>query len=62
MNKLGFKVSVFNIYKLKPLHINISAIENLKSVKYFGIVSDDDYVDGIAKNIAYDLIQKLQKK
>lgn len=56
------KISVINIFQLKPLKIKKYYIELLKESKYGGIVIDDDYTDGIAKNIANDLSNLSNKK
>ena len=62
LKKINFKVSVFNLFRIKPLYISNAAINNLKKVKYFGLVSDDDYVNGISKCIAHDLTLETSKK
>ena len=41
---------------IKPLKISEEAIENLKNSKYGGVVLDDDYPNGIAKQVAYELM------
>ena len=46
---------------INPLKIDDSQIENLKQSKYGGIVLDDDYPNGIAKQIAYELMLKSGK-
>lgn len=50
------KISVFHQLWIKPLKISEEAIENLKNSKYGGIVLDDDYPNGIAKQVAYELM------
>jgi hypothetical protein len=49
-------ISVNHIFRIKPFTLGSKeALKNLSKSKYGGCVLDDDYVDGIAKNIAYDL-------
>lgn len=55
LNNIGFNISVINIFWIKPIKYNKSAIDQLKKSKYGGLVIDDDYTDGIAKSIANDL-------
>jgi len=56
LNNKGLSVSVFHQLWIKPLRISEEAIENLKNSKYGGVVLDDDYPNGIAKQIAYELM------
>jgi pyruvate/2-oxoglutarate/acetoin dehydrogenase E1 component len=55
LSKEGLKINVVNLFELKPLKLSKKAIISLKNSRYGGIVLDDDYVNGIAKNIAHDL-------
>jgi deoxyxylulose-5-phosphate synthase len=57
----GINVSVFNQVWIKPFNINPVWIEQLKLSKHGGIVLDDDYPNGIAKQIAYELMLKSGK-
>jgi hypothetical protein len=50
------KISVFHQLWIKPLKISNEAVENLKNSKYGGLVLDDDYPNGIAKQVAYELM------
>jgi pyruvate/2-oxoglutarate/acetoin dehydrogenase E1 component len=56
-----YKISVFHQLWINPLKIDDVQIENLKKSKYGGIVLDDDYPNGIAKQIAYELMLKSGK-
>ena len=56
------KASVFSQLWINPLKIKDQQIENLKNSKYGGIVLDDDYPNGIAKQIAHELMLKTGKK
>ncbi len=57
----GIKTSIFHQVWINPLKIDDNQIENLKKSKYGGIVLDDDYPNGIAKQIAYELMLKSGK-
>lgn len=61
LNEQGIKASVFHQLWIKPLNIQEDQIDNLKKSKYGGIVLDDDYPNGIAKQIAYELMIKSGK-
>jgi len=55
-NIYDLNISVNHIFRIKPFTLGSKeALKNLSKSKYGGCVLDDDYVDGIAKNIAYDL-------
>ena len=60
LSKSGIKVSLINILWIKPLKISKKAMDSLRNSKFGGIVIDDDYRDGVAKNIANDLILKTK--
>lgn len=59
--KKDINVSIFHQLWINPLKITEEQIENLKNSKYGGIVLDDDYPNGIAKQIAYELMLKSKK-
>lgn len=52
--KEGINVSVCHIMQIKPFEPNLQSLAVL-AVSGKGIVLDDDYTDGIAKSLAYDL-------
>lgn len=54
-SEFGIKVAVHHIFKLKPFEPTQNSISGLSDSKFGGCVIDDDYVDGVAKNLAYDL-------
>jgi pyruvate dehydrogenase E1 component beta subunit len=54
LEKEGYKVAVHHIVNIKPFNPTENDKLVLKRAKY-GIVLDDDYVDGIAKSLAFDL-------
>lgn len=57
LSKEGIDVNVCHILQIKPFE---PSELQLSSLKYsgIGIVLDDDYVDGIAKSLAFDLNKK----
>ena len=59
--KLG-NISVFHQYWIRPSAISDKQIKNLEKSKNGGIILDDDYPNGIAKQIAHDLMLKTGKK
>ena len=54
LEKEGYKVAVHHIVNIKPFKPTENDKLVLKRAKH-GIVLDDDYVDGIAKSLAFDL-------
>lgn len=62
LNNQGYKISLFHQLWIKPLKISPEAIENLKNSKCGGVVLDDDYPSGIAKQVAYELMNLTGKK
>jgi len=61
LRKEGYKVSVHHIVNIKPFKPTTNDKLSLNKAK-FGIVLDDDYVDGIAKSLAFDLAQDTQSE
>lgn len=58
----GIKVSVHHVFRIKPFKLATpSVIKELVASRFGGCVLDDDYVDGIAKSIGYDLAQQSGK-
>jgi pyruvate dehydrogenase E1 component beta subunit len=55
--KEGIYVDVCHILQIKPFEPSLVDIQSLKNAGK-GIVLDDDYVDGIAKSLAFDLNKK----
>ena len=58
---IGIKVSVFHQTWIKPLRVSQEAIYTLTNSKFGGLVLDDDYPNGVAKQIAYELMHLSQK-
>jgi len=54
LKKEGINVNVCHIMQIKPFLPSQMDIDSLK-MSGKGIVLDDDYVDGIAKNLSFDL-------
>ncbi len=65
LEKDGIICNIIDLLWLKPLSLNNKdeKIEYaLKNSKYGGLVLDGDFINGVAKNIAYDLMHKYDKK
>jgi len=54
----GLKVAVHHIFRVKPLGHSKKLLESLRRSRFGGCVLDDDYPDGIAKAIGFDLGQQ----
>lgn len=61
-DKYNLKVNVYHQLWINPLRITDYQIKQLTKSKYGGIVLDDDYPNGIAKQIAYELMIKSNKR
>ena len=59
--KVNIKISIANIFWIKPFLIKKKWIDTLKKSKFGGLLLDDDYVDGSAKALAYELSAKSKK-
>jgi pyruvate dehydrogenase E1 component beta subunit len=55
LDEYDIKVSVHNIFRIKPFVIESKFLTSLNNSKYGACVLDDDYTNGIAKSIAYDI-------
>ena len=49
------RVAVHHVVTLKPFAPSAEALADLRAAPYGGIVLDDDYTDGVAKALAFDL-------
>ena len=58
----GIKVAVHHIVQIKPFIPSSSSLKDLTNSKFGGIVLDDDYVDGIAKSLSFDLMTQTNAK
>ena len=61
LKKNGIRVAIANILWIKPFNIKKKWIEVLKKSKFGGIILDDDYTQGIAESLAYNLMEKAEK-
>ncbi len=60
--KKNINISVANIFWIKPFLIKNQWIDILKKSKYGGLLLDDDYVNGTAKSLAYELSLNSKKE
>ncbi len=61
LEKEGYKIGIANILWIKPFLIKKEWEKAVIKSKFGGIVLDDDYIDGVASNLAYQLIKKTKK-
>ena len=61
LEKEGYKIGIANILWIKPFSIKKDWEQAVLKSKFGGIVLDDDYTDGVASNLAYQLIKKTKK-
>ena len=62
LEKKGYKIGIGNIVWIKPFEIKKEWENAIKSSKFGGIVLDDDYPQGVAANLAYEMMKKTGKK
>ena len=62
LEKEGYKIGIANILWIKPFTIKKEWEIAVKNSKCGGIVLDDDYTQGVASNLAYELMKKTEKK
>ena len=62
MEEEGIRVAVHHVFRIKPFAPSKEALDALGRAKYGGCVLDDDYVDGVAKSMAFDLMHSTNKK
>ena len=62
LEKHGYKIGIANILWIKPFVIKREWENAVKTSKFGGIVLDDDYSQGVATNLAYDIMKKTGKK
>ena len=58
LEKEGYKIGIANILWIKPFTIKKEWEIAVKNSKCGGIVLDDDYTQGVASNLAYELMKK----
>ena len=61
LEKEGYKIGIANILWIKPFLIKKEWEKAVIKSKFGGIVLDDDYTDGVASNLAYQLIKRTKK-
>ena len=61
LEKEGYKIGIANILWIKPFSIKKDWELAVIKSKFGGIVLDDDYTDGVASNLAFQLIKKTKK-
>lgn len=61
LESIGIKMNIYHQLWINPLKITDNQIQAIKNSRFGGIVLDDDYANGIAKQIAYDLMLKSGK-
>lgn len=62
LSEQNIKANIYQQLWINPLKITDRQIGFLKKSKYGGLVLDDDYPNGIARPIAYQLMMKSNKK
>ena len=62
LEKQGYKIGIANILWIKPFFIRKEWENAVKTSKFGGIVLDDDYSQGVATNLAYEIMKKTGKK
>lgn len=60
--KEGIKINIIHQLWIKPLKINNKSINALNTSEFGGIVLDDDYIEGIASDVAHKLMLRSKKK
>ena len=61
LEKKGLKVGIANVVWIKPFEFKKEWENAILKSKYGGIVLDDDYSDGVATNLAYEISKKTKK-
>ena len=56
LKERGITANIFHHYWLRPSKVPTSQIIALRNSKYTGLVLDDEFVNGFAKQMAYDLM------
>lgn len=58
----GILCNIVHLVWLKPFNVNNRILVPLENSRYGGIVLDGDYANGAAKPIAFDIMEKTDKK
>lgn len=62
LEKEGIKCNLIHILWLKPFRVGRKIISALKNSKFGGLILDGDFENGILKNLAYDIMHKLNNQ
>jgi len=62
LEEMGYKINIIHQLYIKPFIFKDEWLDALNNSKYGGLVLDDDYVDGVAKNIACEMMLRSNKK
>ena len=61
LEKEGYKIGIANILWIKPFLIKKEWERAIIKSKFGGIVLDDDFTQGVASNLAFELMKKTGK-
>ena len=61
LEKEGYKIGIANILWIKPFLIKKEWERAIIKSKFGGIVIDDDFTQGVASNLAFELMKKTGK-
>ena len=61
LEKEGYKIGIANVLWIKPFLLKREWEETVIKSKFGGIVLDDDYTQGVASSIAFELMKKTKK-
>ena len=61
LEKEGYKIGIANVLWIKPFVIKKEWEKAVIKSRYGGIVLDDDYTQGVASSLAYELMKKTKK-
>ena len=62
LKKMGIRVGIIHLFWLKPFILSSKIIKYLNTSKFGLLITDNDYVDGIARTIAHKISIKSGKK
>ena len=61
LEREGYKIGIANVLWIKPFLLKREWEETVIKSKFGGIVLDDDYTQGVASSIAFELMKKTKK-
>lgn len=59
LNNKGINSSIIHTFRIKPFTLTKKEIECLRNSKHI-IIIDDDYPDGLAKALAFDIMKMVE--